>query len=503
MKSSIFKSYVKKVLRSEAFLSVIIVFVLALGIIGTSYALYMDVDTDTDYQVVQVGNLFVGFSNDGDNTVILENMLPMENEYALDSDESNGKPALYSFYLYNGGTYTAQYDIKLVAGEGNEIDTKYINYIVCKDNSLNCSDIKSFDSLNESLVTSDELSPKKDSDLTNPSVYYFLKIWVNSDYVTEKVNGEKIELKVNVEATNASGYLDNENTLAGAILNNDNIKIYNINPDFSSENIEDGIYKTEDDYGTSYYFRGNSNYNYVNFANKCWRVVRVEGDGSVKLVLASDKVCNSENLTDMSSFAFTTTFNKSGIINYNESEIKLTLDRWANDSFDSKDINSIKQNEKWCLGDISNAYGENDEVLGNVIDYQTNNMAFNYINFVRLDKLNKPSLKCNSNEELTNVELLENMVGTLTADEVYFAGRNSYLKDNSKGYWWTITPARYDTSNKDSVYWVDENNTLQSGSPIFVNHDKNLVYVRPTITLLNDTLVNSGKGTISDPYIIN
>ncbi len=42
-----------------------------------------------------------------------------------------------------------------------------------------------------------------------------------------------------------------------------------------------------DDYGTSYYFRGNVKDNYVTFANKTWRIVRINGDGSVRLILDS------------------------------------------------------------------------------------------------------------------------------------------------------------------------------------------------------------------------
>ena len=502
MKNSIFKDYAKKIFRSEAFVSVLIVFVLALGIIGTSYALYMDVDTDTNYQVVQVGNLFVGFSNDGDNTVTLENMLPMEDEYALDNDSTNGEPAIYSFYIYNSGTYTTKYSIKLITSEGNEVDTKYINYIVCRDNAQNCSDVKNFGNEDETLVTNDELSPKKETDVTNPSVYYFLKIWVNRDYVTEmnNVDGEKIVLKVIVESTNASGYLDNTNTLAGAIVNDENIKIYNTTPDFTKT--EDGIYKTEDEYGTSYYFRGNSEYNYVNFANKCWRVVRIEGDGSIKLVLASNNgVCSSTNLTLNSAFIGTSTFNSTGIVNYNESEIKNVLDTWANETFDSSDLNNIKTQEKWYIGDLYNAYEDSTTSIGTVEDYHNNTTSFNYLGYVRLNILNKPSLKYNTlnndNESVVSV------VGLLTADEVYFAGNESYLKDNSNNYWWTLTPAKYDVNSYDSVYWVDENGNLQTGSPIFVNHDKDLTYVRPSITLLEDTLITSGDGTENNPYIID
>ena len=40
-----------------------------------------------------------------------------------------------------------------------------------------------------------------------------------------------------------------------------------------------------DDYGTSYYFRGNVLDNYVSFADKIWRIVRINGDGTVRLVL--------------------------------------------------------------------------------------------------------------------------------------------------------------------------------------------------------------------------
>ena len=50
-----------------------------------------------------------------------------------------------------------------------------------------------------------------------------------------------------------------------------------------------------DDYGTSYYFRGAVTNNYVEFANKCWRIVRVTGDGSVKLTLFNN---NAEGKTN-------------------------------------------------------------------------------------------------------------------------------------------------------------------------------------------------------------
>ena len=51
----------------------------------------------------------------------------------------------------------------------------------------------------------------------------------------------------------------------------------------------------EDDYGTSYYFRGAVTNNYVEFANKCWRIVRIGGDNIVKLILHNDNTANVSN----------------------------------------------------------------------------------------------------------------------------------------------------------------------------------------------------------------
>ena len=58
---------------------------------------------------------------------------------------------------------------------------------------------------------------------------------------------------------------------------------------------------TEDDYGTSYYFRGAVTNNFVEYANMCWRIVRVTGDGSIKLVLYNYNGLTSTNNTPSSS----------------------------------------------------------------------------------------------------------------------------------------------------------------------------------------------------------
>ena len=82
----------------------------------------------------------------------------------------------------------------------------------------------------------------------------------------------------------------------------------------------------EDDYGTSYYFRGAVKNNYVEFANKCWRIVRVGGDGSVKLILHNDNPtgaanpCDAANNSTSAAFArySGTTYKSAFNTNYND-----------------------------------------------------------------------------------------------------------------------------------------------------------------------------------------
>ena len=70
-----------------------------------------------------------------------------------------------------------------------------------------------------------------------------------------------------------------------------------------STETEKTLSKTQDDYGDSYYFRGNVIDNFVNYAGMCWRIVRIQGDGSIKLILASELTCSDTNVTTTSGYA--------------------------------------------------------------------------------------------------------------------------------------------------------------------------------------------------------
>lgn len=83
-----------------------------------------------------------------------------------------------------------------------------------------------------------------------------------------------------------------------------------------------------DEYGKSYYFRGNVSNNYVKFANLYWRIVRINGDNSIRLIydgtVAHENGESSEDRT-----AFKSAYN-TGIFKNNTGSVSLAEIRLDN-----------------------------------------------------------------------------------------------------------------------------------------------------------------------------
>ena len=290
---------------------------------------------------------------------------------------------------------------------------------------------------------------------------------------------------------------------------------------------------TEDDYGISYYFRGAVKNNYVQFANKCWRIVRIVGDGSVKLVLHNDNTagtanpCASSNNSDEAAFAhydgstYTSEFNinykdnayvgfmygtvgasdyASTHANTNKSDILKNLETWYTNnltSYESKLADTI-----WC--------NDKSTVSGG-LGYGTN--ATDYGAYNRLASTKQPTLKCpndNNGGKLSKFTVddtkngngnLTYKIGLLTADEIAFAGsiaytynRSTYLQENTgTTWWWSLSPNGYVGSN--AIVWSVYSGYLNS---YYVYGDGGL---RPVISLISSTNV-TGDGTSENPYVV-
>ncbi|MBQ3021298.1 MAG: hypothetical protein IJD92_03645 [Bacilli bacterium] len=244
--------------------------------------------------------------------------------------------------------------------------------------------------------------------------------------------------------------------------------------DGTKEKKEVVLSKTTDDDGTTYFYRGNVKDNYVSFANKCWRIMRINGNGSIKLILEDDSQTCSPS---MDSNSLTIQASLSAVSS--ESEIP-TLSAGGFSDYQKNELNnyiSYLEPGKWCVENISSS-------------------------------TTPSNLNCNG-RVITNYDDDNKMyVGTLTLKEAYYAGGTN---ENLKGSYFSHYVI--DGSEFGMNLGMLSYNGFQMGADeyypnvYFYNYniwtDYSTIYnPRPVINLKKDTFVTRGTGTITDPYVV-
>ena len=293
-----------------------------------------------------------------------------------------------------------------------------------------------------------------------------------------------------------------------------------------------------DDYGTSYYYYGAVTDNYVTFANKTWRIVRINGDGTIRLVLddvAKDSsgsviktVFNSSSNDNayigyMYGTAGSTTYDATHK-NINDSTIKTVIDKWYEDNLKTNYANYLADtlfcNDKTLassgIGGVTTQLG-----YGLKQTYYASTERLLYSTGTTSITTSKPTFKCAENATndysrfTVNVTTLSNgnktngnltyPVGLLTADEVAYAGADKAYQPNKTYYlynssisssWWLSSPYGIYGSSLCVWYLPFFNGAL---SDLDV---KNNLAFRPSINLKAELLVGGGDGTKSNPYTV-
>ncbi len=283
-------------------------------------------------------------------------------------------------------------------------------------------------------------------------------------------------------------------------------------PDFSViATTDEGVYAVSDGMygGTSYYWRGATTTNYVKFGGYCWRIIRINGDGTMRLIY-DGATCHANGTSTTDSIISNTLYN----LNYNRSEYvgwKYTegLQRPSNTS-EGTDAPIKTALENWYNTNIGNNIHYANKVADgkycndrNVESGQswssTSSSMFYYAGYRRLYTDYAPTLSC---ETLDTYTL---KVGLITADEVMYAGgknanNTSYYLYNGQTYW-TMTPQQ----------WYYENLANMESRVFFVNdygyvdgwYSNNTFALRPVINLKADVVFKTGgTGTQNNPYVV-
>jgi len=279
------------------------------------------------------------------------------------------------------------------------------------------------------------------------------------------------------------------------------------------------VYKAKDDDGDTYYFRGYVENNYVRFAGYWWRIIRINGDGSIRIIY--DGTSPRKNGTVESSVApIASSFNNSSGNGYThdvgfkytiaevhglkeKSTALIELEKWYNNNL-TNFVDKIDPNAGFC-GDRTPSTNI-DSINNEGGTWQTTTYYAGYIRLVRpfYNKAIAPVLTCANKSDLYTISTsnkgnknLEYPIGLITADEISMAGglndtinSNFYLYNGRQFV--TMTPYFYNTYPEIFSYY----------NKISVVYPNSYVDLRPVINLRSDIKI-TGKGTADYPYIIN
>ena len=312
-------------------------------------------------------------------------------------------------------------------------------------------------------------------------------------------------------------------------------------PDSAFANVttanDKGMYKKADDLGTSYYYRGAVDNNWVKFGKEgtkdiYWRIIRINGDGSIRMIYSgttapteSTKVVMTGTGTQITvdntnTFKFNSSHNNPSYVGYmftegqqhgngTPSTIKTAIDNWYKKTTLETDATTkelVSQDQIFC--NDRSATTSDSGIPGEISGSMSTSTTYYYGAYARLVKNKKPKLTCTTASDKFTVNTsngngaLTYPVGLITADEVAMAGGkfgtgNStyYLYTNQ--YYWSGSPSDIDSSG-----YADEFIVYSSGS-IGINYVVDYgIGARPVVSLSSKAKL-SGSGTYDDVYTVS
>lgn len=397
-------------MRFKSLLFLIFLAFIFTSLVGVGYLFYHKITDDSD--IVVDGEITINYLSGKDFK------LSGNNEIAF-SVTNNDQGQKY-YYIQLKDVYAQDVSYELVSSDNLEISNSLKSDIISSQVSIN----------------------------GNETVNYTLKF---------KSNGNET-----YSGTIQVGLKNNENnTFIDVILANNKVGDTGITLNGETSSLDEGLLKKEDDLGVAYYFRGNTLNNNFSFASRMWKIVKINGDGSIKVVL--------DGLIEEIGKYYDTDYD------FSNSSIKTSLENWYNSYLGL--YGDYIAYYKFC----------NDYILA---DEDTNTVGYN-----RIIKDKIPNYVCLGNQ-------VNSKIGLLTVDEVMLAGgstldnSNYYLyNENIKNSYFTMTGA----SIKDNLYYPF---MVTSSGKIDTTTSGNLLRgIRPVINIIRNAKVE-GNGTVDDPYRI-
>ena len=550
-----------KILKKNLPVIIVSTLVLVLGIVGLTLALTNGMSSNV---VIDTANLVVEYS--GNLTLPSTNLFPIEDS-EIDTNTENVLTVNFTVkgVQSNPTDIPIIYDIVLSdLNVPEELKSEYLKWQLKKNGSIisTGSFAKSFDTIKDGRLTLTEIQQDLPSYNATADSYEF-KLWISESCPGDTSNCGPEKDQSNMLNKTLSGKIE-------AVLYTKSKKALVRVPDTSRSSSEmlaylgltsngelnsvtavattnEGIYETQDDYGTTYFFRGAADNNYVYFANHWWRVVRINGDGSIRMIYDGTTAhANGENSYDRyiggSAYNYTygdnayvgymmgidnqctsdycegstkTTSYEQATTNTYSSTIKTYIDSWYETNIEEAGYSDYLADVIYCNdrevdedlsltmgGTGTYGYGENVTV------YEPSGRIIAPDGFGGA-QTNQIKMTCSQKNDAFTVDDITNgngaltyPVGLITSDELVAAGAYTYEWPENYDFY-LYTGHDYWTMSPDYFYgdfarvWL-----LNDGGNRFNYFVINTRGVRPVVSLRSDVQL-SGSGTMTDPWTVN
>ena len=415
------------------------------------------------------------------------------------------------------------------------------------------------------LISGVEMS----TDSTISEQWSFTVKYYNLDVIQDNVVGKTFKGNIKVANTNCSfnepayggDYVLLKSTGASSVAVAKSQIESKTKPDFSTVTTANNkdIFSAPDDLGTSYYFRGAVDNNWLKYGkytkdmyncnngtisatdtgNSCtkiassgddiyWRIIRINGDGSIRMIYSgvtppteSTKVIKTTD-TSLGNSPFNANRDKAEYVGYmytigeqhgtsKSSDIKTYLDNWYANYTDLNKTGTKITDQIYC----NDRTASTSDVAYSPTNYTTltswNSMgtAYYYGAYGRIGNDNNPMLTCAVDSDRFTVNKINGKgnsaltypIGLITIDELEMAGTN-WIESNTNyylhtgAYYWAGSPCEFSGGGYASAFLVGDDGSL---GDIYVNDSDG---VRGVVSLSSESKL-LGSGTYNDVYTVN
>ena len=471
-------------------------FILLIAVIGISYAAFNYSGIGQKLNTITTGAITMNYT-ESTNIISMSNALP--------TTDTTGKKRLNSGEYFDftvkssiTGNTDINYEIAAKEENGSTFSGQNVKFYLTKVNSDGAEE-EAMPPKTYSEDPTGNVYTGRPSDMMSlfvgnlnqqgdTEIKYRLRLWVDEGYNPQNDNGGLIyKVKVNVYGQTSDTVAKVEdtyckdngfNTLSDCMLvmNNHEISVEsaktNINakgtPDFSkTATTDEGLFMAEDDEGDSYYYRGAVKNNYVSFAGYTWRIIRRNGDGSIRMIYAGKTTSDTGTATNIGNSVF-------------------------NEKYWDPTYVGYKYNEKFSLHENNGTTGYN---------WFANTSKYNFGTGYTFDETTKKFTLTGTTKQLTWKDNSDEIVSgklysclNTSCNVVYKI--TGYSNDTTM----IVQPISYSSDSYADAVTNNTNNTMKNTlDTLYKNNLTSYTSYLADETFCNDRSINWGNGYLTPP----